>query len=204
MTVHHVNHSPQQENGHSSAPERNGPFVPALAPPAHADLDALCLSVMKLARDAPKPPLRIKLQDGHMTVELEWPEPASGGPGALPADAASGPGGPGTDASGTAVATVTAAGAPAGTPEEEQAHYVLAPTVGTFYHAPEPGAPPFVAAGDVVRPGQQVGIIEVMKMMSPVEATAAGRVKEFLVPDAEPVEFEQRLIALEPLSPEEA
>src|SRR5690606_29266662 len=117
-----------------------------------------------------------------------------------------GPGDPDTGATaaaapGTAVATVTAAGAPpaarAETPEEEQARYVVAPTVGTFYHAPEPGAPPFVAAGDVVRPGQQVGIIEVMKMMSPVEATVAGRVKEFLVPDAEPVEFEQRLIALE-------
>jgi acetyl-CoA carboxylase biotin carboxyl carrier protein len=58
-----------------------------------------------------------------------------------------------------------------------------------------------VAVGDLVRPGQPVGVLEVMKMMSTIEADRAGRVVEILVPDAHPVEYQQRLIVLEPLEP---
>src|SRR5690606_41864511 len=47
--------------------------------------------------------------------------------------------------------------------------YVCAPSVGTFYQAHEPGAPPFVTVGSTVTAGQQVGIVEVMKLMIPVE-----------------------------------
>jgi acetyl-CoA carboxylase biotin carboxyl carrier protein len=70
--------------------------------------------------------------------------------------------------------------------------------IGTFFHAPEPGAPPFVAVGDSVVPGQQIGILEVMKMMSSVEAHVAGTVREILVPDGGAVEFQQALIVVEP------
>jgi acetyl-CoA carboxylase biotin carboxyl carrier protein len=70
--------------------------------------------------------------------------------------------------------------------------------VGTFYHSPEPGAPPFVSVGDVVRSGQTVGVLEVSKMMSPVEAYTDGRAMEILTPDAEPVECQEQLIALVP------
>lgn len=199
MTTPHTNNSlHHQENGRSQATGGNGVVVPDLMPLAHRDLDSLCRSVMNLARDAPRPPLRIKLQHGHMTVELEWPETASGRsrpgaePGAEQVNGAVGPGTSGTECPGPPQA------------QEDGTLYLLAPTVGTFYHAPEPGAPPFVAVGDVIRPGQPVGILEVMKMMTPVEAVAAGRVKEFLIPDAHPVEFEQRIIALEPLAAGEA
>ena len=71
--------------------------------------------------------------------------------------------------------------------------------IGTFYHSPEPGAPPFVAVGDSVVPGQRIGILEVMKMMSPVEAQVAGIVREVLVPDGGAVEFQQPLIVVEPV-----
>ncbi|MGP3984929.1 acetyl-CoA carboxylase biotin carboxyl carrier protein [Streptomyces sp. KR80] len=157
-----------------------------LAPLAHEDLESLCRSAMSLVREAPRPPLRIKLQYGHMAVELEWPEP-----GLADAEAASQEPAP-------AARTRPAQEPPA------PVRYVVAPTVGTFYHAPEPGAPPFVSVGDVVRPGQPVGLLEVMKMMSSVEADATGRVVEVLVPDGHPVEFQQRLIALEPLTDPEA
>ena len=75
---------------------------------------------------------------------------------------------------------------------------VRAPVVGTFYRAPEPGAPPFVAVGDLIRPGQVVGIVEAMKLMNEVTADQAGRVVEVLVDDGQPVEYDQPLIALEP------
>jgi acetyl-CoA carboxylase biotin carboxyl carrier protein len=39
----------------------------------------------------------------------------------------------------------------------------VAPMSGRFYVRPSPGEPPFVAAGDTVRRGQTVGLLEVMK-----------------------------------------
>ena len=43
---------------------------------------------------------------------------------------------------------------------------ISAPLVGTYYAAPAPEQPPFVAAGDRVKKGQTVCLIEAMKMMS--------------------------------------
>ncbi|MEK8173136.1 acetyl-CoA carboxylase biotin carboxyl carrier protein subunit [Streptomyces sp. M19] len=57
-----------------------------------------------------------------------------------------------------------------------------------------------MSVGDLIRPGQPVGILEVMKMMTPVEAECGGRVVEVLVPDGGSVEYKQRLIALEPVA----
>jgi acetyl-CoA carboxylase biotin carboxyl carrier protein len=74
---------------------------------------------------------------------------------------------------------------------------VCAPLVGTFYRAREPGARPFVEVGDEVRPGQQVAVVEAMKLMNCVQADVAGRVVAILVADAEPVEYGQQLLHLE-------
>jgi acetyl-CoA carboxylase biotin carboxyl carrier protein len=75
---------------------------------------------------------------------------------------------------------------------------VIAPSVGTFYRAPEPGGAPFVVVGDVVRPGQKIGIVEAMKLMMPVEADRAGRVSEVL-DDGVAVEYGAPLVTLVPL-----
>ncbi|MGR7000449.1 acetyl-CoA carboxylase biotin carboxyl carrier protein [Yinghuangia aomiensis] len=75
-----------------------------------------------------------------------------------------------------------------------------APTVGVFYHAPEPGAAPFVRVGDVVAPGRQVGIVEVMKLMIPVEAERAGRITGVLVGNGDQVEYGDPLFSLEPVA----
>ncbi len=77
-------------------------------------------------------------------------------------------------------------------------HPILAPLVGTFYRAPEPGAKPFVEEGDVVDEGQSVAIVEAMKLMNQVVADQGGRVAEILVKDGDWVEFEQVLMYLEP------
>ncbi len=85
-------------------------------------------------------------------------------------------------------------------PEEETNLFpILSPMVGTFYAAPAPGADPFVKEGDEVMPGQTVAIIEAMKVMNEVVAERPGRVVRILVENAEPVEYGQPLMLLEPL-----
>lgn len=74
---------------------------------------------------------------------------------------------------------------------------VKSPMVGTVYLSPEPGAPQFVNVGDKVKAGQTLVIIEAMKVMNPITAPTAGTVKEFLVRDAEPIEFDQPIIIIE-------
>jgi oxaloacetate decarboxylase alpha subunit len=77
---------------------------------------------------------------------------------------------------------------------------VEAPMVGTFYRAPQPGAPPFVEEGDAVAPGQTLCILEAMKLMNEVKADAEGVIRAIHVGNAEPVEFGQLLFELEPIN----
>jgi len=75
---------------------------------------------------------------------------------------------------------------------------VLAPLVGTFYRASQPGSKPFVEVGDTVEAGQTVCIVEAMKMMNEVVAGEAGNVAEIACENGDWVEFEQVLMHLEP------
>ena len=77
---------------------------------------------------------------------------------------------------------------------------VESPMVGTFYRAPQPGAPPFVEEGDAVGPGQTLCILEAMKLMNEVKAEIEGVVRAIHVGNAEPVEFGQLLFELEPIN----
>ena len=76
---------------------------------------------------------------------------------------------------------------------------VLAPLVGTFYEAAQPGQKPFASVGDVVEPGQTVCIVEAMKLMNEVSAAEGGRVAEIVVENGQPVEFDEVLMYLEPV-----
>jgi oxaloacetate decarboxylase (Na+ extruding) subunit alpha len=77
---------------------------------------------------------------------------------------------------------------------------VESPMVGTFYRAPQPGAPPFVEVGDVVATGQTLCVIEAMKLFNELQAEVEGVVRDILVDNAQPVEFGQTLFELEPLA----
>lgn len=61
---------------------------------------------------------------------------------------------------------------------------IPAPLPGTFYRAPQPGAPPFVNIGDIVGPDTVVGIVETMKLMNPVHAGCAGRIMAVCIDNA--------------------
>jgi len=95
--------------------------------------------------------------------------------------------------------TAPAAAAPGPSPADKSKAEgaVLSPMVGTAYRAPEPGAKVFVEVGQDVRQGQTLLIIEAMKTMNAIPAPKAGRVKEILVEDAQPVEFGQPLMIIE-------
>ncbi|HZZ95272.1 MAG TPA: acetyl-CoA carboxylase biotin carboxyl carrier protein [Usitatibacter sp.] len=75
---------------------------------------------------------------------------------------------------------------------------VKSPMVGTFYRASAPGAKPFVEVGQQVKADTVVCIIEVMKLMNSIAAGAAGTVRQILVDDAQPVQFAQALVVIEP------
>lgn len=75
---------------------------------------------------------------------------------------------------------------------------IPAPLLGTFWHAPRPGAAPFVQPGDVVQADTIIGIIEVMKLMNSVPAGIAGTVLEVTAPNGELVEHGQTLIRIQP------
>ena len=77
-------------------------------------------------------------------------------------------------------------------------HAVESPMVGTFYRSPTPDAAPFVEVGTTVKKGEPLCIIEAMKMMNHIEAPVAGTVEAILVENAEPVEFGQTIIRIEP------
>ena len=96
-----------------------------------------------------------------------------------------------------AAAPAPAASAPAAPAADEvPANAVKSPMVGTCFLSPQPGAAPFVAVGDSVKAGDTLLIIEAMKVMNPITAPAAGTVKQMLVSDGQPVEFDQPLVVI--------
>lgn len=74
---------------------------------------------------------------------------------------------------------------------------IKAPMVGTVYLSSQPDAPAFVSEGTTVKEGDTLLIIEAMKVMNPIRAHKAGVVKNILVSDAEPVEYDHGLIIIE-------
>lgn len=97
-----------------------------------------------------------------------------------------------------APAPAPAAAAPVEAAEPElSGHIVRSPMVGTFYAAPAPGASDFVSVGQQVKAGETLCIVEAMKMMNQIEADKGGVVKQILVENGEPVEFDQPLFVIE-------
>ena len=88
--------------------------------------------------------------------------------------------------------------AAAGPPAEPIAagDVVKSPMVGTVYMQAQPGSPAFASVGDEVSEGQTLLLVEAMKTMNPIAAPRAGRVLQFLVVDAQPVEYGEPLVVI--------
>jgi acetyl-CoA carboxylase biotin carboxyl carrier protein len=93
-------------------------------------------------------------------------------------------------------APAPAAAAPAEPAAPDTANAIRSPMVGTAYLHPEPGADAFIKVGDKVSAGQTLLIIEAMKVMNPIAAASAGTVKQILIENAQPVEFDQPLVVV--------
>ena len=76
--------------------------------------------------------------------------------------------------------------------------HVRAPSLGSFYRAPKPGAPAFVDVGSRVSAETEVCLIEVMKLFTTVCAGVAGTIRKIYPGDADLVEFDQPLFLVEP------
>jgi acetyl-CoA carboxylase biotin carboxyl carrier protein len=133
-------------------------------------LEEVRRSAQQLLADVGHQPRLLRIRAGEVVVELEW---NGDSPAGRPAP-------------------------PVTEPETDGLVAVCSPTVGTFYRAPEPGAAPFVAEGAPVRRGQQLGIVEAMKLMIPVEAEHDGTVVTVHVADGTAVEYGERLVTLDP------
>ena len=94
-----------------------------------------------------------------------------------------------------AAAPVAAAEAPA--VELPSGHIVKSPMVGTLYSAASPTAGPFVKVGQKVAEGETLCIIEAMKILNQIESDKSGTIKQILVDNAQPVEYDQPLFIIE-------
>ena len=126
--------------------------------------------------------LKVRVRKAGHDVPIVAPAPVALAPLPAPLPAA----GP------TAVASAAAAEA---APEVDLA-IVKSPIVGTFYRAPEPGAPNFVEVGAQVRKGQVLCIIEAMKLMNEIECDTEGEITAAYVENGRPVQFGERLFAV--------
>lgn len=83
--------------------------------------------------------------------------------------------------------------------KDEEALYIRAPNLGTFWRQSKPGAPPYVEVGDAVNEETTVCLIEVMKLFTPVKANLKGRIVEVLAENGDMVEYGTPLFKIEPV-----
>jgi acetyl-CoA carboxylase biotin carboxyl carrier protein len=142
--------------------------------PVEQSLESLCNQARVLATGLPGTLAKLTVMAGENRVEMEW----------QPVTAVTG-----------GVSAVLAVEPEVALDEE---NLIVAPLVGTFYRSPEPDAAPFVTEGDLVEAGQQVAIVEAMKILNSVQADRAGRVAKIFAENGDMVEFGQPLMAIEP------
>ena len=181
--------------------KRNFRFRQMKPPPRTPTYDDL-LAIVRLIESGSRFS-EFRLRSGDIEVDIKRTNDAAREPvitGAADAAMAGdpiGPEPPGLPTAGAGSAAVAAAGATI--PElVPGTHVIRSPMVGTFYRAPDPGAPPFVEEGTHVKPDTIVGMIEVMKLMNSVTAGISGVVTHVLAENAHMVEFGQPLVAIKP------
>jgi len=139
------------------------------------------LSEFELEREG----FKIKIKKGAL---VHAPSPAA--PQAPPAPLAA------ASAPAAAALTAQASAEAAATKAEIDLAVVKSPIVGTFFRSSEPGAPPFVEVGDMVKKGQVLCIIEAMKLMNEIDSEYDGEIVSVYVENGQPVQYGERLFAI--------
>jgi acetyl-CoA carboxylase biotin carboxyl carrier protein len=91
-----------------------------------------------------------------------------------------------------------AAEKPAAASDDSKYVTIKAQMIGTFYRKPNPDSPAFVEVGDTIKEGQEICIIEAMKLYNKIESEISGKIVKVLVDDESPVEFDQPLFLVDP------
>ena len=81
-------------------------------------------------------------------------------------------------------------------PELPAGDIVKSPMVGTCYLSAEPGSRQFAVPGAAVKEGDTLLIVEAMKVMNPILAPRSGTIRQLLVSNAQPVEYDQPLVVI--------
>ena len=162
------------------------------------------LHILKLIDESKFDYFQLEVGELKITVSKGEPIPLNSAPqqvaaapatssAAVSAKPAAGPPAPASaPAAQTAPATVEARAA------AEGLLTVTAPLLGTFYVAPEPGAPPFTHVGANVTEDTTVGLIEVMKVFNSVRAGVKGTIVEAVAQNGQFVEYGQTLFLVKP------
>lgn len=132
---------------------------------------------------------KIRIKQGDFEIELEKQDGSS-----APAVATANPASCTTQIIQTPAPAVSAPQAPIPASSSDT---IDSPMVGTFYVAASPGAAPFIKAGQSVKKGDTIGIIEAMKIMNEIEAEFDCKIVRALVEDGQPVEFAMPLYEVE-------
>ena len=74
---------------------------------------------------------------------------------------------------------------------------VKSPMVGTVYLASSPEDKPFISVGQTVKEGDQLFIIEAMKTMNPVKSPFSGVVKQIIIKNEMPIEYDEVLAVID-------
>jgi acetyl-CoA carboxylase biotin carboxyl carrier protein len=156
------------------------------------------LHILKLIDESQFDYFQLEMGDLKITDTKGDPIPLNAAPQSIAAAPAVAAAAPATAAPKAAPAPAAAAQAakPAAIPEGHLA--ITAPLLGTFYIAPEPGAPPFVQVGQQVTEDTTCGLIEVMKVFNSVRASVKGTIVEVVAPNGGFVEFGQALFIVKP------
>jgi acetyl-CoA carboxylase biotin carboxyl carrier protein len=168
--------SPHHDGARENGARENGELAAGLLRQLN---DAAC----ELVANVQGPLRRLRLNSGEMAVELEWSGPA---PLTVPLAVPPAP-----------ADQALAKPDPAEPPGPDERSLARSPMVGTFYCAPAPGEPPFVSVGSTVEPDTVICIVEAMKLMNQITAERAGVVRDVLVSDGQPVEFDQPLMVID-------
>jgi acetyl-CoA carboxylase biotin carboxyl carrier protein len=142
----------------------------------------------------------LKLMERHTVEELEWEKGGERVSLRVPRSVAVQVPVPLVEiASRTPLTTPSVAHVVAPKPDEVSSNQktVSSPFVGTFYIAASPNVAPYVRAGQTVKRGDVLCIIEAMKLMNEIEAEFPGKVVSCLVENGQPVEFGEPLFLIE-------
>lgn len=83
--------------------------------------------------------------------------------------------------------------------DNDEESYITSPIVGTFYSAPSPTEKAYVRAGDKVKAGDTVCILEAMKLMNEIECEFDCEIEAVLVSNEQKVEYGQPLFRVKKL-----